>query len=352
MHPTSMRRAFLVLFAVLTALFAAITWPFAKAAFLAFTLAVIFAPVQRLARERLRLPRYLAATLTTLAVGICVVFPMAVLVGVVVTQISHFLQGVAAQAQSGGLSDAMGQLVVAVHGWIERLWGQAPTAAEIEASFRGALSEVVTKFYEFSPRVLSTTISIVVNFVLMLLFLVVFLAEGGALFDWLMETTPLAAEHRRELARDVRVTITTSLIAAILTAVIQGALLGFGFWMAGFDQPYGWALVAMILSLIPVIGAASCYITSTALLAATGHPQGAILFLLFGVVVVSGSDNVIRPLLFRGKMKMHPLLLFMVFIGAVKALGPIGLLVGPVLLSIFLASLRIYRREFVAVGGE
>jgi predicted PurR-regulated permease PerM len=317
---------------------------------LAFTLSVIFFPLHRVALERFHFPRYLAASVTTFVVGICVIIPVVVLIGVLVTQIGHFLQGIAVQAAGGSLSDTMGQLLTAVHDWIVRLWGQAPPIEEIESAVMSGLAEVVKEFYQFSPRVLSTTVSIVVNFFLMLVFLVVFFAEGGALFDWIMETTPLATEHRRELARDVRRTITSSIVAAVITAVVQGALLGLGFWIAGFGQPSGWALVAMILSLIPLVGASSCYVTATVLLLASGNVQGAILFLLYGVVIVSGIDNILRPLIVRGASRMHPLLLFVVLIGAVKLFGPIGLLVGPVLLSIFLATLRIYRREFVEIS--
>lgn len=344
-----MRKAFLIIFGILTALFIVITWPFAKAAFLAFTLAVIFAPFQRFVRERLRFPRYLAAIATTLIVGICVIIPLAVLIGVVVTQIGFFLQGIMLDVQAGSISDAFGQLVVGIHDWINNIWGQAPPTEEIQSTIVNALTEAVRKFYEFSPRVLSTTISVLANFFLMLVFLVVFLAEGGGLFDWVMETTPLEPHHRRELARDVRVTITSSIVAAIVTALAQGALLGLGFWKAGFGQPTGWALIAMILSLIPVIGAASCYITSAAVLFSTGDVKGAIAFLLFGIGIVSMVDNLIKPLIVRSGSRVHPLLLFVVLVGAVKFLGPIGILVGPVLLSIFLASLRIYRREFVNI---
>lgn len=342
-----MRKAFLVLFAVLTALFVAICWPFAKAAFLAFTLAVIFHPLQRLAVTRLKLPRYIGATATTVVVAVCVIFPMAVLIGVVVTQIGYFLQGVAVQVQGGSFSDTVGQLLIVVHDWIERIWGSAPSMEELKGTLMTGVQEVARWFYDFSPRVLTTTLSVLANFVLMLLFLVVFLAEGGGLYGVIMESTPLSTEHRVELARDVRLTIITSIAAAVITAMVQGTLLGFGFWVAGFSQPTSWGLIAAILSIIPIIGASSCYLTATALLFAAGNVKGALLFLIFGLVVVSGVDNVIRPLVVRGASRMHPLLLFVVLIGGVRLFGPIGILVGPVLLSIFLASLRIYRREFV-----
>ena len=347
MKPESMRKAFLVFFAVLTALFVAICWPFAKAAFLAFTLAVIFHPLQRFVVSRLKLPRYVGAIFVTAVVAVCVILPIAVLLGVVVTQIGHFLQGVAAQVQGDSFSDTVGQLLIAMHGWIERIWGSAPPLEELKGTLMTGVQGVAKWFYNFSPRVLTTTLSALVNFVLMLLFLVVFLAEGGGLYRVIMESTPLSEDHRKELARDVRLTIITSIAAAVIVAIVQGTLLGVGFMVAGFSQPMSWGLIAVILSVIPIIGASSCYITATALLFAAGDVQGAIIFLLFGLLVVSSADNLMRPFIVRSASRMHPLLLFVVLIGGVNLFGPIGILVGPVLLAIFLASLGIYRREFV-----
>lgn len=351
MRPQTMRNAFLVLFAILTLVFVIVTWPFAKAAFLAFTLAIIFFPLHRLGIERLKFPRYLSAVITMLVVSVCVIFPLVVLGTVVVTKIGYFLQGIVSQSEVASLMETIKPLLVSVSGWIERVVGSAPSVDDLQAALLEIFKESGRKFYEFSPRVLSTTVSLLVNFLLTLLFLVVFLAEGGALYEWLMETTPLSADHRRVLARDVRLAITSSIAAALITAMVQGALLGAGFWLAGFNQPYGWGLVAAILCLIPVVGAASCYVTASALLLSAGRHEAAIIFLIFGFGIVSFIDNVIRAIVVRGTAKMHPLLLFVTLIGAVRLLGPIGLLVGPVFLAIFLTSIRIYRREFMEIGN-
>lgn len=348
MKQESMKIGFLVIFAALTALFVVVAWPFAKSAFLAFTIAVIFFPLYRLANERLHLPRYIASIIVTLIVAICVILPLAVLVGVVVTKIGHFLQEIVAKVQSGSFEDTLMPLITWVQATIEKAIGQAPSASDIQGALINLFEEAGKKFYEFSPRVISTTVSLTANFFLMFIFLIVFFAEGSTLYSWFMEITPISDDYRRELSREVRLTITSSIVAALITAVFQGMLLGLGFWMAGFSQPHGWMLVAIILSVIPVVGALACYLTATAILMSSGNLQGAILFLLFGIVVISNIDNIIRPIVIRGTSRIHPLLLFVTILGAVKIMGPIGLLVGPVLLSIFLAALRIYRREYVA----
>lgn len=351
MKTQTMRIAFLVLFTALTVLFIIITLPFMKAMFLAFTLTVIFYPLHRFLMEK-RIPRYVAAFLSTLIVALCVILPFAVLSGIVVTQIGHFIQNISAQLEKGLFATTIQSLITIVHDSVNRVLGSAPSAYDLQQALFSAIRNIGEKFYYLSPRVLTTTLSIVANFLLMLLFLVVFFAEGGRLYDWLMETSPISPDHRKELARDVRLTITSSIVAAIVTSIAQGFLLGIGFKMAGFGEPYSWALIAMIVSLIPVIGASSCYITASILLFSWGNVKGGLLFLLYGITIVSSIDNIIRPIIVRSSSRMHPLLLFVTLIGSIKLFGPIGLLVGPVLLSIFLASLRIYRREFAQITSN
>lgn len=342
----STKTAFIVFFAMLTIIFAIVVWPFYKAAFLAFTFAIIFAPLYKFMLTKLRLHQYLASAVTTFIIGICVIIPLAVLLGVVAAKIGNFLYEIGQQLEKGSFSTTMTPMFDAVRGWIESITGSAPTNEELVAAILNVLKSAGRKFYEFSPRVLSTTVSILVNFILMFIFLVVFLAEGRSLYNWFMETSPLSSTHWKELAHEVRITVTTSIVALFVTAFVQGSLLGLAFWIAGFEHPYSWWLIAMILSLIPVIGAPSCYVTSSIVLFFGGNVYGALAFLLFGLLVISTVDNLIKSLIVRGVSRIHPLLVFMALVGAVRIMGPIGLFVGPVLLAIFLASLRIYRREF------
>ena len=348
MRNDSMRRAFLIFFAALTILFIAIAWPFAKAAFLAFTFAMIFSPLYTFLLKKMRLHRYLASLATTLVICACVIAPLAVLSAVFITKIAHFLQEISSQLGQGSLAATFTPLIESAHEWLVRIVGSAPSVEDIRAAIVDGIAVLGKKLYEFSPRVLSTTVTVTANFLFMLLFLVVFLAEGSVLHVWLKETTPLSKEHWDELLRDVRIMISSSIAAALLIAFVQGSLMGIGFWVVGFSQPYGWWLIAIIMSVIPVIGAVSCYLTASVVLMSTGQTNAGLAFLVFGFGIVSTVDNFIRPLIVRGSTRVHPLLLFVTLIGAVRLMGPIGLLVGPVLLSIFLASLRIYRREFAS----
>jgi predicted PurR-regulated permease PerM len=85
-------------------------------------------------------------------------------------------------------------------------------------------------------------------------------------------------------------------------------------------------------------------------LALQGHTGPAIGLLVYCTVVVSGSDNVIKPLLLRGSARIHPLLGFLSIIGGVLAFGVFGFLIGPVVLSLVLSAIRIYRLDVLRVA--
>jgi len=346
MQIKTMRVAFIVFFTILTIVFLAITLPFLKAAFLAFTLVVIFVPLHNFFLKIFRFRNYISAFVTTIIIGVCVVIPLVVLGTLIVIKTGSFLEGFASEVERGDILQTINNIATSVHNWMLSIFGSAPDVSDMIAGFINLMKTAGRKFYEFSPRMLSTTASVIINFLLMFLFLVVFLAEGTKLNSWIASTVPFTKEHWKEMTRNVRVSITSSILAALVIAVIQGSLMGIGFWIVGFDHPYEWWIIAILLSIIPVVGALSCYVTASIVLFTSGNVNAGIIFLILGIGVVSTVDNFIRPLMLRGSIKIHPVLIFVTLVGAVKLIGPIGLLVGPVLLAIFLSSLQIYRREF------
>ncbi len=350
MEKKYMRLSFIVFFFILAILFILLTLPFLKAGFLALTLAVIFAPFYRFIQDKLNHHNYLSSLLTTVVIAVCVIIPLAFLGSMVVIKAGTFLKNTAMQLESGTISGTFQPVFETLHEYLAKFTGSAPLAKDIEMSVLKLLKGFSNKLFHYSPQVVSTAVTLIANFLFMFLFLVVFLAEGDRLYSWMMRTAPLSKRHLQELSRNIRVAITSTLGATLVTGVVQGALLGVGFWVAGFEHPYGWWLVATIISVIPIIGAASCYLTATAVLYSTGNVLGAILFLLFGLGIVSSVDNIIRSFLIRGTFKIHPLLLFVSLLGALNLMGPIGIVVGPVLVVLFLAALKIYQREFA--GGN
>jgi predicted PurR-regulated permease PerM len=80
-----------------------------------------------------------------------------------------------------------------------------------------------------------------------------------------------------------------------------------------------------------------------------GKVNEGVFLLAWGAFVVSSIDNVLRPKLCGSRMALHPLLVFLSMFGGLAVFGMMGLLVGPLIASLFMAMVRIYRRDFLGL---
>lgn len=139
--------------------------------------------------------------------------------------------------------------------------------------------------------------------------------------------------------QSVGVTVRAVVFGIVLTALAQGFLAGLGYWVAGVSAPALWGAITALVSLIPFVGPVVWIGLSLGLLA-HGETQAAIGLFLWGALVVSWVDNLIRPLVISGPTQIPFLLVFLGVLGGLNAFGLIGLFLGPVLLAISVAIWR------------
>jgi predicted PurR-regulated permease PerM len=122
----------------------------------------------------------------------------------------------------------------------------------------------------------------------------------------------------------------------------------------GVPSPFVWGTAVILAATVPVLGSPLGWLPACAYLLVQGRTGAALGLLAYCTVVVSGIDNVIKPLLLRGSARIHPLLGFLSIVGGVLAFGIFGFLIGPVVLSLVLSAIRIYRLDVlrVAVPGS
>ena len=111
----------------------------------------------------------------------------------------------------------------------------------------------------------------------------------------LMSLLPLDPNHKQVLAKEVASVITGTFAGMVATALAQGILIGIGYWIAGIDNPLVWGVVAIGVTLIPVIGGPVMYIPPAIALIIGGSMGKGIFLLIWGVAIVSMADNVIKP---------------------------------------------------------
>jgi predicted PurR-regulated permease PerM len=168
------------------------------------------------------------------------------------------------------------------------------------------------------------------------------LRHGPGWVTQLKQALPLEREHAESLTRIAATTINAVFRGVILTAVVQAFLAGIGFWIAGAPAAVVLGGITMIAALIPLVGPVAVWLPVSIGLVAAGRPGAGIGLFLWGALVVSMVDNFLRPFVIGRETKLPVLWLFLALLGGLKTFGFLGILLGPIVLSLFLACIRIY----------
>jgi predicted PurR-regulated permease PerM len=208
-----------------------------------------------------------------------------------------------------------------------------------QAMFKGVAS--------VGSGVLLGALGTLVGFFFMLFLLFFFLRDGPSMFDRLQRLIPVPEEHREQLF-DHLASVTRGVFYGIgLTAICQGVLVGIGFAIAGLASPVVFGVLATILALLPAGGAAIVWIPGMLYLGATGS-WGMFTFLLIWGVIVSTSDNFLRPILVSRYAPVSAFTVFVGVVGGIAAFGAIGIVVGPVFLALVAAILDYFDEKVIA----
>jgi len=160
------------------------------------------------------------------------------------------------------------------------------------------------------------------------------------------ETFPLRPDYTRALFVEFRRVGRTTLMGTIATGVVQGVLATIGYAIAGVRDPFFFGAATAVASLVPAVGTMLVWVPAGIVLIATGHPVAGVFELVWGaLLVVALSDYVIRPRLVRGESELPSVVTFAALFGGAEVFGLKGLVVGPVVMSLAIAILRLYASE-------
>jgi predicted PurR-regulated permease PerM len=183
----------------------------------------------------------------------------------------------------------------------------------------------------------------VLSFTVMLFLLFFIIRDGREIARLGAALVPLESARREELA-DRLASVTRAVVrGTVLTAFLQGLLLGVAFAVVGLPAPVVFGVMAAVLSVVPFGGTALVWVPAVATLAFQGHYTQAVVLVAFGVIV-SSVDNFVKPLLISGRSPLPTLAVFVGVLGGLAAFGMIGLFVGPVVIALCLALIE-YARE-------
>ncbi|MBI4643540.1 MAG: AI-2E family transporter [Deltaproteobacteria bacterium] len=313
-----------------------------------FMAMVLFFTARPLHRALTRLfygMRTLASLITCLILALVILIPLFSLVSIIANQALEFSGVVRQGIQSGQLWQWVDAKANALHAWLIHL--NLPLPPE-QIKLDQIVQTVLTKASEF---IYTNAIGLLKGFTYFFLdlVLVLFIAffmflQGDDFIEEIKRLSPLDAAHNEEILHETETTIKATLWGTVIVAFVQGILGGVGFWIFGLPQPAFWGTVMIPAAVIPVVGSAIIWGPAAIYLLLTGHMGPGVGLILWGGILVSVIDNLLKPLLMKGSRSTPSIFILFSILGGITYFGMIGFILGPLILSFLLSLLRIYQK--------
>ena len=208
-----------------------------------------------------------------------------------------------------------------------------PPFAELKDQLGVLVGKTTSGLTNQAAGIAQNTAIFAVKTVITFLALFFFLRDGHKAHGVLRRLLPFSVEQQDRLMAQTRELISAGISATLLIALLQGTVGGIVFACLGVHSPVFWGLVMVFCALIPVVGASVIWLPTAGVLFVDGHWIRGVILLLCGFGIIGMLDNILRPVLLRGKAQMNGLLMFLSILGGVAAFGFLGLVLGPVVMA-------------------
>ncbi len=200
--------------------------------------------------------------------------------------------------------------------------------------------------YSQISSVASNILSFLVHFFLMMFTIYYLFRDGGRLKGYIIQLVPIPKEQLEKLANKFQEMARAIIVGNGLSGIIQGVIGGLGFFFFGMSSPFLWGTVIAFVAFLPIVGASLVFIPTSAFLVIKGEVGTAIGFLIYNMTYSGIVEYLVKPKLIGHGMKMSSLLVFIGVLGGMALFGILGLIYGPLIITIFLTLAEIYRLEY------
>lgn len=335
-------RAFMLLLVVITLAFVWLLLPFAASVFWAAVIAVLFHPLQARLEQALPKRRNVAAALTLLATMITVLLPVAFITRSLIAEIIVVYQMVLSGRFAAG-------------DWIEMMYNSIPPdlqpwlyrmgltdLEQLKTDVSRAAAQAVRIVGNQALSIGQNTFMFLLEMAVMLYLLFFFLRDGTRIAELIDKALPLTPRQKSRFIDKFGMVVRATIKGNVIVALIQGALGGLIFWALGIPSATLWGVVMAVLSLLPVVGASLVWGPVAIYFGLTGAYFEAIVLALFGAVVISLVDNILRPILVGKDTRMPDYLVLISTLGGLVLFGMSGFVAGPLIAVLFLVAWDLF----------
>lgn len=336
--PSQNKNRQLIGFFVILGVFAFLTfwmiWPLWQMLALAGIFAVLFHPFYKRIRQDIKNDN-LATIITILLVILIAILPLWLIGQMLFNEIVNIYH-----------SFREGQFVLDKSQIASYIPPQLKGLAE---SLNNDVNAIISRFtgsvFDFVSKLLSNIATFFLSLFLMIFILFFFLRDGEKIKELFREVSPLSSSYEKTLFERLENAVSGVVKGTFLVALAQGVVATIGFLIFGVPQPFLWGAFTMIAAFVPTVGTSLSIIPAIIYLLVTKETGSAIGMAIWGALAVGAIDNVVSPKLVGSKIKMHPLLVLLSVLGGIQLFGFLGILFGPLLMSIFITLLDIFRQD-------
>jgi predicted PurR-regulated permease PerM len=325
---------FSALLVVAIALGIILFWPFFKLIILAIVFSVLLHPLYNRLHRLVHFPA-LASALTIICFILIICIPT-FFVGMLVI---HQFQNMYLWITQHGSVDAL------LHTANLRLHHAFP---EFNFNLQGKLNETVNTVTSQAGTFFTSTLTMIVSFILMLLSMFYFLKDGPVWKEALIELSPLSFQSNSTIVTSLKNTISGIFKGYFVVGLAQGLTTGLGFFLFHIPHAALWGLLAAFGSLVPTIGSSLIAVPAIIFLFVIGRTGASVGYALWAIGLSMTIDNVLNPYVVGRQIAIHPLLVLFSILGGVTLMGPIGLIIGPLIISFIYTLISVYKMEMNA----
>jgi predicted PurR-regulated permease PerM len=322
--------------------------PFASAVFWSAILAFAFFPVYARLRGRLKTHDTLASIIMTTVIFFIVVPPLVLLAVNVTGQAIDLYQLATQYVREGRLEKIIDDLrsVRAFHIIESHIGEWAILKKSISEWLLNSTRNIGNLAASQIATLTKNLFFVVLNIVFMTIMTFVFLKDGEKIYEFIYQIAPMEERNKQSIFRHINETFSAVIRGQVLTSLTQGFLAGIIFWFLGLPLPLLFGGLTFLTSMIPIMGAVFVWGSWVVYLFFMQSYLKAVILLLFGTLVISIVDNIMKPAIIGEKTKLPYFLLFFGILGGITLYGIMGIFLAPVILSLFFALINMYKEKY------
>jgi len=329
---------FFITLGLVTLIFLYLMRPFFIPIFWAAVVAGIFNPLYNRLLSKLKRPN-LSATLMLLIISLLIILPAGFIASLLITESMQIYNGITTDTSAIEMKvqDALGALTQ--HPYIRHFNLDDQFIIE---KFGEALKSVANYIFVHLTSLTQNTLIFLIQFCVMIYTLFFFFRDGDRILRRALRMCFLGSGKWNILYVKFIATARATLKATLLLGGLQGVSGGIIFYIAGIEGAMIWGLLMVVLAILPGIGCSIIWAPAGIIMLLGGHLWEGVSILIFGVLVISLGDNLLKPMLIGNDAEMHPLVIFLSTLGGLVVFGLSGFVIGPIVASLFLAIWEMY----------